>query len=232
MSILTRDALGDGSLRKRLTQSLPPGLTWTEAQIEASLDDTLAQRPPGPVWVFGYGSLMWNPLLEVVDRRVATLEGWHRSFCLRTVVGRGCPETPGRMLSLQAGGCVQGLALQMPEPEDALRHELRLLWRREMAMGSYRPLWAAARCPQGDELPVLVFVANADHPMHEADDSVPAVARQVATAEGAFGRNVEYLRALQRALAELGLQDAAVDALAAAVDALSPGAPGSPAPGR
>lgn len=230
MSILTRDALGDGSLRQRL--GLPPGLAWTEAQIEASLADTLARRPPGPVWVFGYGSLMWNPLLEVVDRRVATLEGWHRSFCLRTVVGRGRPETPGRMLSLQAGGSVQGLALQMPGPEDALRHELRLLWRREMTMGSYRPLWAAARSPRGEELPVLVFVANAEHPMHEADDSVPTVAQHVATAEGAFGRNLEYLLALRRALAELGLHDPAVDALTAAVESISPGATGSPAPGR
>lgn len=230
MSILTRDALGDGTLRQRLSQGLPPGLAWTEAQIETSLESTLAQRPAGPVWVFGYGSLMWNPLLEVVDRRVATLEGWHRSFCLRTVVGRGRPEAPGRMLSLQAGGSVQGLALQMPEPVDALRHELRLLWRREMAMGSYRPLWAVARGPQGDELPVLVFVANAEHPMHEADDSVPTVAQQVATAEGAFGRNVEYLLALQRALADLGLHDAAVDALAAAVQSISRAGTGSPAP--
>lgn len=217
MSILSRDALDDGSFRRKLP--VPPGMAWSDQQLDESLAEMLAARPPGAAWVFGYGSLMWNPLLHVAEQRVATLEGWHRSFCLRTTVGRGRPEQPGRMLSLQPGGCVQGLALRLPD--DAVERELRLLWQREMSLGAYRPLWAPVALRGGGTAQAVVFVARQEHPMFEPDDSVDTVARQVAVAVGAFGPNVEYLRALARTLADEGVHDPHVDALVQAVDALA-----------
>lgn len=232
MSLLSRESLHDGSLRRRLV--LPDGLAWSDEQVEASLAEMLALRPPGAAWVFGYGSLMWNPLLQFDERRVATLEGWQRSFCMRTVTGRGQPGQPGRMLSLEPGGCVQGVALRLPEAE--VERELRLLWRREMLTGAYRPLWAPLALRSGGQAQAVVFVAREGHPMHERDTSVATVSRQVAVAVGAFGPNRDYLYALARALADEGLHDPRVDALVQAVDALctppvSSGAPGSPAPG-
>ena len=216
MSVLDRDALSDGSLRERM--GLPPGLAWSEAQLDESLAGLLASRPPGPVWVFGYGSLMWNPLLHHVERRRAVVPGWHRSFCMRTVVGRGRPERPGRMLSLEPGGVVQGVALCLPAGEE--ERELRLLWRREMLTGAYLPQWLPLQWwPEGGAAQALVFVARPGHAMHEVDSSVPTVAALVADAEGAFGRNIDYLHALQQALAAEGLQDAHVDALARALQA-------------
>lgn len=217
MSILDREALGDGSLRERM--KLPPELAWTEQQLDESLAGLLATRPAGPVWVFGYGSLMWNPLLAFAERRRAILQGWHRSFCMRTVIGRGRPEQPGRMLSLEPGGEVQGVALRLPDGEE--ERELRLLWRREMLTGAYLPSWLPLQWwPEGGDALALVFVARPDHAMHEADSSIPTVAACVAVAEGAFGRNVDYLHSLQQALAAAGLHDAHVDALVNAVEAL------------
>ncbi|MCE2749325.1 MAG: gamma-glutamylcyclotransferase, partial [Rhodobacter sp.] len=32
----------------------------------------------GRLWVFGYGSLIWNPGFPVADRQIARLDGWHR----------------------------------------------------------------------------------------------------------------------------------------------------------
>ncbi|MFO1327400.1 MAG: gamma-glutamylcyclotransferase [Rubrivivax sp.] len=216
MSVLSRQSLDDGSFRQGL--AMPAHLAWSDEQIEASLAEALAARPPGAAWVFGYGSLMWNPLLHVAERRVATLEGWQRSFCLRTTAGRGRPERPGRMLSLEPGGQVQGLALRLHD--DEVERELRLLWRREMAAGAYRPLWAPVALQGGGEAQALVFVCRPGHPMHESDSSVAAVAPRVAEAVGAFGPNVDYLRTLARSLADLGLHDPRVDELLAAVDAL------------
>lgn len=223
MSLLSRDALDDGSLRDRL--AMPPGLAWSEEQVAASLAATLAQRPPGPVWVFGYGSLMWNPLLAFAERQVATLEGWQRSFCMRTITGRGRPEQPGRMLSLEPGGRVHGVALRLRDAE--VERELRALWRREMLTGAYQPLWAPLALQRGGTAQAIVFVARPGHPMHEADTSVATVARRVAVAAGAFGPNIDYLHALARALAAEGLHDETVDELLQAVERLRR-PPGSP----
>ena len=50
---------------------------------------------PGDVWFFAYGSLMWNPEFEPRETREACLEGWHRRFCVSSVIYRGTPEQPG-----------------------------------------------------------------------------------------------------------------------------------------
>lgn len=215
MSPLTRENLAAGTLRRLLP--LPEQLAWTEAQVAQSFADTWAQRPDdGPVWVFAYGSLIWNPLIVVEAEACATLHGWRRSFCLQSVVGRGCPERPGRMLSLQPGGHTQGVALRLP-PGQA-EQELRLLWAREMAMGSYRPTWVRLDLHQGaDSAWAIAFVANPEHGQHQADDSVAAVAGAVARASGAFGRNIDYLHALAGALAARGLHDDYIAAIVQAV---------------
>jgi cation transport protein ChaC len=98
-----RQNLKDGSYRSSL--AIPAHLSWSPEQIEQSLDDMLRNRPEGgPTWVSAYGSLMWNPAIEFDVQRVGVLEGWHRSFCIRSVSGRGSPEHPGRMLALEPGG--------------------------------------------------------------------------------------------------------------------------------
>jgi cation transport protein ChaC len=52
------------------------------------------------LWVFGYGSLLWNPGFPVAETRVARLRGWHRSFCMSSIHHRGTPERPGLVLAL------------------------------------------------------------------------------------------------------------------------------------
>jgi cation transport protein ChaC len=221
MSILTRESLLDGSLRRTLP--LPAHLAWSEAQIAQSLADTLAAKPgadaapgdEGAVWVFAYGSLIWNPLIAYDAQSNATLSGWRRSFCLRTISGRGRPEEPGRMLSLQPGGTTQGVALRVPAEQVA--HELKLLWTREMTMGGYRPAWVPLALEGGATVPAIAFTGNPGHPSHECDDSVATVAGRIAVACGAFGRNIDYLLSLHQALCERGLRDDYVEALVEAV---------------
>ncbi|WP_157267880.1 gamma-glutamylcyclotransferase [Azohydromonas aeria] len=191
-------------------------LPWSDAQRERSLAATLALRPPGPLRVFAYGSLMWQPSIEFEAEELATLDGWHRSYCLRADEGRGSPDCPGRELSLQPGGQAQAVTLRLKEK--GLRAELRKLWEREMANGGYRPLWTPVRLAGGGTVMALSFVAKPGHPLHETDVSVDTVARLAAVARGDAGTNADYVRDAARALAERGLTDEYVAAVARAVD--------------
>ena len=67
-------------------------------------------------WVFGYGSLIWQPGFDFVDKRLATLRGWRRAFCMRSIMYRGTPEAPGLVLALDrdAGGSCTGVAYRVP----------------------------------------------------------------------------------------------------------------------
>src|ERR1700742_4464005 len=113
--MLTKELLNSPAFHPILA-ALPEGSLWPLERIRESLDETLRARAPGEdVWLFGYGSLIWNPWITFTERRAATLEGWHRSFCLRMVAGRASMDAPGRMLGLEQGGSTQGIAFRLPE---------------------------------------------------------------------------------------------------------------------
>ena len=116
---------------------MPPGTTLlSDAEIEADLDATLASHPEGSdIWLFGYGSLMWNPAIEFAEQCGGTVHGWHRRFCLWLHGGRGSPESPGLMLALERGGRCAGTLFRIPAAE--ARDELLLAWRRELFTGAY-----------------------------------------------------------------------------------------------
>lgn len=224
MTILTRENLIDGSFRSRL--GIPSHLALSDAELERSLHDILNARPDGPIWIFAYGSLLWNPLLAYDELQSATLDGWQRSFCVRSVCGRGSPERPGRVLALEPGRQVQGVALRLREKR--AESELRMLWAREMVSGAYRPLWIRVMLDEGHEVPAITFVANPDQAPYEADAKVQTVARIVADATGAFGTNAQYVHMLHSALARHGLRDPYVDAIVSELQRSDDGAPRSP----
>lgn len=217
MSMLTRDHLGDGRYLSEL--GLPQHIAWSGQQIAQSLAQTLAARPDrGPIWVLAYGSLMWNPLIAFEAEHQATLHGWHRSFCLRSIGGRGSPQHPGRVLSLQPGGHVHGVALRLAE--QTAHAELHLLWTREMPTGAYHPVWVPLTLDNGSTATAITFVANTEHTLHEPDDSPVTVARLIAVAAGAFGQNMDYVRALHQALKDRGQSDSYISDVWACIEAL------------
>lgn len=205
MTTLTRDHLLDGSFRS----SLPSGSLLTDEQLACSIAEVLAERPEGSLWIFAYGSLIWNPLLTFDVRRTGTLRGWRRSFCVRSISVRGSEEWPGRVLGLERGGQVRGVVFRLRDNQ--LDTELRMLWSREMASGVYHPVWTRIALDDGQEIAAITFVANVNHSHFEPDTCVSTVSGIAAKATGAFGSNAEYIHSLGRALADQGLNDPYVD---------------------
>lgn len=225
--MLTRQVLDSGAYLEHFECS--PNL-WTRERIEQSLAQTLDARPPGNetgVWVFAYGSLMWNPMMEIETCQIATLHEWHRSFCLRMIVGRGSAERPGRMLALEPGGHTSGIALKLSPA--SMDEDLRSMWIREMVLGSYTPTWAPVTLLDGTETHAIAFVADMSRDQFQPDSSVATAAPLMATAEGKFGSNADYLFRLHAALGERALQDPYIDELSEAVARILHGADLKPA---
>ena len=90
-----------------------PGAVYlSDEDYEAAIGDTLAEAPPGDLWIFAYGSLLWKPAFEAADYRLALVRGRHRSFCIRMARFRGTRDRPGLMMALDRGGQCHGLVLR------------------------------------------------------------------------------------------------------------------------
>jgi cation transport protein ChaC len=207
---ITRERLLDGSHLAALRARALPGFPIrSDAEIDASLRQALEGRPAGgEVWIFGYGSLIWNPAFEYVEKRVAMVRGWHRRFCLWLKAGRGTPESPGLMLALDRGGCCRGIAFRLAPAQ--VEEELLILWRREMLSGSYEARWLDAQSAEGP-IRVVTFVANRRHARFTKGLSDEEVADRIAVARGPLGSCKEYLINTVQHLEALGLRDASLE---------------------
>ena len=212
--VITRAALQDDVLRRMMAST--PGLRLlTDEERAASLAATLAHRPDHGhgVWLFAYGSLIWNPALHYDERRLARVHGWHRSFCLLTRAGRGTPDNPGLVLGLDRGGACAGAAFRVPEA--LVPGELALLWRREMLSGSYQPRWVRVRGPDGAPFGhAIAFTIHRGGENYAGGLTEAEVVRRLATARGALGTAADYLFRTADGLRGLGIPDARIERLA------------------
>jgi len=162
---ITREALERDAVREAMRARHPEVPLLEDGDLRASIDAMLTRCPADAdtvdgVWLFGYGSLLWNPCVEVAEWEAARLHGYHRDFRLRITHGRGSPDAPGLMLGLVPGGSCTGMVLRLSARH--LERELLLVWRREMLTGVYRPRWLRLRTPHG-LVPAIAFVVNPRH---------------------------------------------------------------------
>ncbi|MGB1867587.1 MAG: gamma-glutamylcyclotransferase [Candidatus Puniceispirillaceae bacterium] len=165
-------------------------------------------------WVFGYGSLIYNPIIEHSHRAIASIYGYHRRFCLWTKIGRGSPDCPGLVLSLDRGGSCKGVAFRL-NPQNAIA-ELDLLWRREMMTMAYRPRLISLHTDIGLKRG-LAFVANPARPAYAQPMPFEATVEVVAHAAGFNGPCREYLYDTVKGMQACGIRDRQLEKLAAAV---------------
>ena len=173
------------------------------------------------MWVFGYGSLLWHPGFEVAERVLGTLDGYARSFCMRSIHHRGTDEQPGLVLALdeQAGAHCRGAALAvMPGMECETLGYLR---DRELISSAYIEKRLQVRLDDGREVTAITYVVDPDHPQYCQID-LETQAQIIARAVGGRGPNTEYLFNTTDHLTTLGLPDEQLEWLAARVRALVP----------
>lgn len=142
-----------------------------------------------PDWVFGYGSLIWNPDFEFAESVLARVHGYHRTFCIRSTRYRGTPERPGVVLGLDRGGSCVGMAFRL-EP-GSRRRAIDALYAREMTGGVYRAQSLCAVLDDGRRIRALGFVADRSSPAYEALSDAQILAR-LSTSCGQRGPNREY----------------------------------------
>lgn len=171
------------------------------------VDFPLPHFPEGEdLWVFGYGSLMWKPgfdNLGIVDARVY---GYHRSFCVSSVVHRGTRDHPGLVLGLDAGGSCRGKAILCPSKDR--EPVVDYLYRREMVTSVYIPKMVQLDLlGSGKRVTALTFVADPHHEQYCGRPTIEDAAKIIASAKGRGGPNRDYLKSTLDHLDEFGIKE-------------------------
>ncbi|MCU9849773.1 gamma-glutamylcyclotransferase [Defluviimonas sp. WL0024] len=196
----------------RATRTVPESLSST-AFTRCNEDDfavrsrrILESRPDGPLLVFAYGSLIWNPTFAARARHHAVARGWHRQFCIEIRGFRGTPDAPGLMMALMAGGRCSGVALEVPETD--VEAVVDGLVRRETPFVENDPDWRWITVDtETGRARSLVFWAGPNGPSIRRSLPLDQVARQLARACGYRGSSAEYLRNTVLSLEEHGIRD-------------------------
>lgn len=212
MAKVDRSVLERDGVRQAVRDAGYGHLLLSDEQVAQSLAQTMAPHRAGePVWVFGYGSLIWNPLIEFAQRQPARVHGYHRGFYLWSRVNRGSPEVPGLVLGLDKGGSCHGVAYRLHD--ERLATELALLWRREMVMGTYMPRWVKTNI-DGRVVRAIAFVVDRSKPGYTGrldDRQIVAIALKAC---GHYGTCADYLLRTASSLEHAGIADPRLTRLA------------------
>jgi cation transport protein ChaC len=203
--ILTRDSILSGKIHEIVKAEDSSMRLLTEEERRESLLSMFSDRKINQdVWIFGYGSLIWNPAIHFERKDIMTIYGFHRKFCLKTYLGRGNKEAPGLVLGLDHGGSCRGIAFKIPAKIAA--HELEIIWRREMLSGSYIPRWLNGKI-KGISVKALGFVVNKQEDRYVGDLTDVETATLISKANGFLGTCADYLINTSEHLEDLGIPD-------------------------
>lgn len=176
------------------------------------------------IWVFGYGSLIWDPGFAFSGRALARLEGFRRSFCMRSIHHRGTVQNPGLVLALDQGnGFCDGVAFEIP-----LRiadESLEYLRARELISAAYLEKTAPVILHDGRSIEAVTYIIDRDHEQYCAGLSLEDQAQIIAKATGGRGPNADYLFNTAAHLTDLGLEDPDLNWLADRVRGLQSAKP-------
>jgi cation transport protein ChaC len=162
---------------------------------------------PEELWVFGYGSLIWRPGFEYLERASARLTGAHRALCVFSHVHRGTPERPGLVLGLDYGGACRGVAYRIAAKKRTATIEY--LRGREQVTSVYRETLRSVTLltePQR-RISALVYMIDRGHRQYAGRLDLASQLHLVRQGHGQSGPNREYVLSTVHALEALGLRD-------------------------
>ncbi|WP_108398205.1 gamma-glutamylcyclotransferase [Devosia submarina] len=167
-------------------------------------------------WVFGYGSLIWNPGFPYVSAQQGLLRGAHRSLSIVSHYHRGTVEMPGLVFGLVRGGSCRGMVFEVADREwPAVRAYLE---EREQVTAVYRDVMRPVRLADGRRVSALAFVVDEQHHQFAGTLTPEQQLAMVRAGVGLSGRNIDYVLNTARHLAELGIRDRALMTLAAVLE--------------
>jgi cation transport protein ChaC len=202
---IERTILEQDGIRTAVRDAGHGAMLLSEAELEASLNTALIERNSDEaVWVFGYGSLIWNPLMRFAERRLAKVRGYHRGFYLWSKINRGSPDRPGLVLALDRGGSCCGVAYRLHA--DHVMEEFKLLWRREMLAAAYLPRWVDAHTDSGT-VNAITFVIDRATPGYTGRLSDEDIVTTALGAHGHYGSCADYLLQTATSLEQHGISD-------------------------
>ncbi|PCI41159.1 MAG: gamma-glutamylcyclotransferase [Rhodospirillaceae bacterium] len=156
-----------------------------------SLDPSMTNEDSPPdLWVFGYGSLMWNPGFRYKEKLSGQIDGFHRSLCILSTSYRGTPDNPGLVLGLDEGGTCEGLAFCIA-PEN-IEAAITYLDDREQINQVYCPVHVDVALEDGRVINACTFVARKSHDQY-VNFPIDKQAQLVARGHGDRGSALDYL---------------------------------------
>ena len=192
---------------KMLAAGAPADWRYSDACREDARRKTLNGCREGDLWVFAYGSLMWDPGFRFSEIRPALLKGYQRSFCLKSELGRGTPAKPGLVAGLDSGGECSGLVFQIDRHR--IDEETRVIWKREMLRHAYAPKFVQVETALGS-VEALTFVVDHTAKSYHTGMSMEETARYVASGVGIFGSSLAYIESLVEHFEAMGIEDGAL----------------------
>jgi len=163
-------------------------------------------------WVFGYGSLIWNPGFAHVSAQQGLLKGAHRSLSIVSHHHRGTVERPGLVFGLSRGGSCRGMVFEVADRDWA--DVYAYLQAREQVTSVYRDVMRPVRLADGRTVSALAFLVDERHEQFAGNLTVEQQLAMVRAGVGISGRNVDYVLNTVRHLGELGIHDRQLMALA------------------
>lgn len=202
-------------MRQSPIPTVPALAPLTAAERAANLHATMAQAPkPDTVWVFAYGSLIWDPCFGCAEQRPGRLAGYRRAFNFWSVLSRGTPANPGLGLGLAEGGDCDGIVYRLSA--ESLSADLEAIWQREMHSAVYEPRWLPIETAAGPRQ-AIAFVTATGHGQFAGELEPDHAAGIIARASGENGPCRDYLASTIAALADHGIDDPFLNDLLARV---------------
>jgi len=155
------------------------------------------------MWVFGYGSLMWNPGFPHEQAQLARIHGYHRAPCVWSWVHRGTQARPGLVMGLDRGGSCVGVAYRVAAADRAATADY--LYERELVTHVYIPVVSPIRIDAIGVVAALTFIVDRRHAQYAGKLSPAEAASTIRGARGRSGANPEYFANTIAHMDELGI---------------------------
>ena len=209
---LTKENISKGQLGDKIKSISGSDKVLTTEELLNARRNIIPDKGIGEdIYIFAYGSLLWNPTVDYEEECLAKIYGFHRSFCMKTNLGRGSFKKPGLMLGLDRGGSCRGSALKLKKSE-AIKN-IDILFRREMVTGAYKPKLLKTILEDGRKVMSLAFTVDKKHKNYFQNKAIRTKATMISNAHGFLGTCEEYFSNTLQSLSELNIVDSEMIAI-------------------